>query len=100
MAAIIRPFAAALLLVGAAATAQGTAAPALFVAELVAPAPEARFIAGGVMWRCEGTRCLAPHSNSRPLRVCSDLRREAGAVASFASGEQALAEDQLARCNG
>ena len=76
---------------------QGTA---FFTADLAAPAPVARFAAGGVVWRCEGTRCTGARSTARPLRVCSDLRREAGQVTRFASGAQALPEDQLARCNG
>lgn len=76
-----------------------TAAP-WFTVELSAPATEASVIAGGVLFRCEGTTCTAPRSTERPLRVCSELRRELGAIASFTANGEALPADRLARCNG
>jgi len=83
---------------GAPALAQGTTAH--FTAQLAAPAKEAQFAAGGVVWHCEGTQCRAAQSNARALRVCSGLRREAGAVVSFAVAGAAVEADVLARCNG
>ena len=76
-----------------------TAAP-WFTVELSAPASEASVIAGGVLFRCEGTTCTAPRSTERPLRVCSELRRELGQIASFTANGEAMAADRLARCNG
>lgn len=80
------------------ATAQGPAP--YYIAELAEPVAAARIIAGGVVFRCEGTRCAAPKGNARPLRVCNDLRAKTPALLSFVSGGEPLAADRLARCNG
>lgn len=67
---------------------------------LAQPTSEDMVIAGGVVFRCEGTACAGPRSRDRVLRVCSELRREVGPIASFIAGGEALPEAQLARCNG
>lgn len=89
-------FAAALF--AAPALAQPGAA-SFYRAELAAPTATARVIAGGVIWQCSGTTCTAAKGNSRPLVMCARLAREAGALASFSAGGEALPADQLARCN-
>lgn len=71
-----------------------------YVAELAAPAKEARTVAAGVAWFCEGTTCKAAKGNSRPLRLCRGIAREFGEVTSFTAKGEALAEDELAKCNG
>lgn len=71
-----------------------------YVAELAAPASEARTVAGGVAWFCEGTTCRAAKGTSRPLRICRGLAREFGEVTSFTAKGEALPEDRLAKCNG
>lgn len=73
--------------------------PVHFRAELAAPTQEARAIAGGVVFRCEGTTCVAPESGDRPVRVCRELRREVGTVASFTHGGAALTAEDIAACN-
>jgi len=80
---------------GAAAQGEG----AHFRAQLASVPAQARAIAGGVLWRCTETRCTAPRTGGRPLRVCRELRQELGPVVSFEVAGQALAEDDLARCN-
>ena len=70
-----------------------------YTATLAQPAQEARAIAGGVVWRCEGVNCSAPKGRDRPLRVCSELSGKMGAVASFNAADKALDEATLARCN-
>lgn len=69
-------------------------------AELTQPATERTVIAGGVAWTCEGTTCVAGKGTSRPLRVCRELQRDVGEVASFTAKGEALEADKLARCNG
>ena len=69
-------------------------------AELVQPTSERTVIAGGVAWACEGTTCVARKSSSRPIRVCKELQRGAGDVASFAAKGEELDADKLAKCNG
>lgn len=93
---------ASLALTGAFAPAALQASPdvAYFNVQLEAPASEQRVIAGGVVFTCEGTTCVGPRSRTRPLRVCSELRREVGTIASFNAGGEELAESRLARCNG
>ena len=80
------------------ASAQGEGAH--FRAQLAATPAQARAIAGGVVWHCADTACAAPRSPARPLRVCSDLRRELGQVVSFEVAGRALSAEELARCNG
>lgn len=70
-----------------------------FTVELATPTEQSRAIAGGVVFHCEGATCIAPRSGDRPLRVCSELRREVGAIASFTAGGDAMNEQMLARCN-
>lgn len=80
------------------AQAQGNGA--FYTAELSAPTTEARVIGGGVVWRCEGTTCVAGKGSSAPVTMCRKLVREVGAVASFSAKGEALAADKLAKCNG
>ena len=70
-----------------------------YTAELAQPAAERTVVAGGVAWNCDGTSCVAPKGNSRPMRVCRELQREHGSVAGFTAKGEALAEDKLAKCN-
>ena len=69
-------------------------------AQLSAPVTEDRAIAGGVAWLCKETTCIAAKGTSRPLRVCRELSKELGPIASFSADSKALAEDKLATCNG
>lgn len=79
---------------------QARTAGAFYTVELAQPASDDEAIAGGVLFRCEGTTCTAPRSRDRALRVCSELRREVGSIASFNAGGSMLSEQQLSRCNG
>lgn len=96
---LFTPLFAAMALIAAPSLAQGGES-AFFTAQLAAPAADAQFAAGGVVWTCEGTQCRAARSNARPIRVCSSLRREVGAITGFAVNGAALAAEELARCNG
>ena len=69
-------------------------------AELAAPASEDRAIAGGVAWLCKETTCIAAKGTSRPLRVCRELAKEVGPLASFSAKGEAMEEDKLDTCNG
>ena len=85
----------------ATATAPVTAAgPAYYTATLTAPASEARVVAGGVAWACEGTKCVANKANARPLRVCRGLNHKFGEVAAFTANGEEMAAEELAKCNG
>lgn len=95
-ATLFAPAAIALALSPLAAEAQSAAQ---FRAELAAPTTESQAIAGGVLWRCEGTSCTAPRNGKRPLRVCRELHRELGDIVSFEIDGEMLDEDTLARCN-
>lgn len=96
----LRPLAAAALAASMlAAPVLGASAP-YYQAELSAPASEARIVAGGLLWSCEGTACVAGKDNSRPLVVCKKLARETAAIARFTAAGEDLSADDLARCNG
>lgn len=71
-----------------------------YTAELARPAEESRAVAGGVAWACQGTTCVAGKGTSRPLRVCRELQRELGPIASFTAKGEKLDAEKLARCNG
>jgi hypothetical protein len=71
-----------------------------YTVELAQPTSETKAIAGGVAFRCKGATCVASKGKSRPIRVCRELQRKVGSIASFTAKGEALAEDKLARCNG
>ena len=86
---------------GLAGAAPADARTAVFyTAELSQPTEQSRAIAGGVAWSCKGTTCIAARGTSRPLRVCRELQREVGAIASFTAKGKTLDADKLASCNG
>ncbi len=73
---------------------------AYYSATLAAPASEARFVAGGVAWTCEGTTCVANKASARPLRICRGLNRKSGEIANFKVLGQPIEAEELAKCNG
>lgn len=76
------------------------AGTAYYSATLAAPASEARMVAGGVAWTCEGTTCVANKASARPLRICRGLNRKVGEVADFKVLGQPIQAEELAKCNG
>jgi hypothetical protein len=71
-----------------------------YSATLTAPASEARFVAGGVAWTCEGSTCVAGKASARPLRICRGLNRKSGEIANFKVLGQSIEAEELAKCNG
>lgn len=69
-------------------------------AELAQPASQARVIGGDVVWACKGTSCVAAKGTSRPVRVCRDLQRKQGQIASFTTSGAVLEATDLGKCNG
>jgi hypothetical protein len=66
------------------------------VATLAAAAKEKSFVAGNVVWRCDGTSCAtASVVNDGPKSLCRDLARKVGEVATF----EGLDAEQLTKCN-
>lgn len=70
-----------------------------YVATLAAPAPKARLVVHGLLWRCAGQRCVAPAGNSRPLIVCQALSRAVGPVVAFSGAGETLPPALMLRCN-
>lgn len=66
------------------------------VAPLAAPRQE---IINGVLWRCDGTTCVAASDGASLVHACARVAREFGAVSRFAVGNRELAADKLQRCN-
>ena len=77
-----------------------TPGTAYYRAELAQPASETRAIAGDLVWACNGTSCVADKGTSRPLRICRDINRKFGEVTNFSTKGEALAAEDLDRCNG
>lgn len=73
---------------------------AFYSVELAAPAAERTSIIGGSVWQCQGTTCVGAKSGSRPIIMCQRVVRELGEVAAFTAKGEALADKDLARCNG
>lgn len=69
-------------------------------AELAQPASQQRVVAGDLVWSCDGTSCVANKGASRPLRVCREVNRKLGEVATFTAKGEALPAEDLAKCNG
>ena len=63
-----------------------------------APA-EAKIMAAGTVFQCNGADCTAREAASSPLRVCTALAKETGPVASFSFAGKAFDEAKLAKCN-
>lgn len=105
---IFRPFLTLALAAGYTAASFGAVAtPAeardsrvFYRAELSQPVAEARTeVVRGVMWRCEGTKCIGTQGRSRPVIDCERFAREFGEVSNFTARDEALDAAQLARCN-
>lgn len=64
-------------------------------------AAPAKFVAGGAVWRCEASTCIAgytPDETFGPTQ-CHDLAKQAGAVASFQDEHHSLQPAALDKCN-
>ena len=98
---MLRPLTSALCLAALAATplAAKDSGP-YYRAELSQPAADAKVIAGGVLWMCEGTQCFAGKGTGRPEVMCKRLAKETSAVVRFSFAGEDLAPEDLARCNG
>ena len=81
----------------------GTAIAAAPVsATLQAPlSTKSRVVAGGAVWTCEGSSCVAPSAIERTVSVssCRELTKVVGAVSAFGNEAKMLDADSLARCN-
>lgn len=73
---------------------------AYYRAELAQPAAQPKAIAGDLVWACTGTTCTAAKGTSRPLRICRELNRKFGTIATFTAKGEVLAAEDLAKCNG
>lgn len=83
------------------ALASSALAATTVTATLQAPAAKARVVAGGAVWACEGTTCIATAApdNVASTKSCKDLAKSVGTVATYASAGFNLDEQALAKCN-
>ena len=71
-------------------------------ATLQAPvAAKARVVAGGAVWSCEGSACVAasPQARTATTSSCRELVKAVGAVSAYGSEKTVLNEEALAKCN-
>ncbi|TAJ71503.1 MAG: hypothetical protein EPO51_14585 [Phenylobacterium sp.] len=61
-----------------------------------------KFVAGGTIFQCEGTQCVAALPNYRTitLEACKQLSRRFGAIESLGDARRSLSAEKLATCNG
>jgi len=97
---MIRPLAFAVTLAAlAAAPSAAKDSEAYYRAELTQALAGNHVIAGGVLWMCDGTACVAGKGTGRPVVMCKRLAEAASPVTRFSFGGETLAADDLARCN-
>ena len=70
-----------------------------YSAQLAEARDASQFAAGGIVWHCAETRCIAPESPARPLRACRQLQREVGQIVQFSVAGEPLDDALLERCN-
>ncbi|MCR5873706.1 hypothetical protein LRS10_05670 [Phenylobacterium sp. J426] len=61
-----------------------------------------KFVAGGTIFQCEGTQCVAARPNYRTitLEACQQLSRRFGAIERLGDARRSLSAEKLAACNG
>lgn len=77
------------------------AAPAMsatYTAKPVAPT-EGKIVVRDINWACGPTSCTGFTEASRPVVLCQDLAKRAGAIGSFAVNGRELGAEDLAKCN-
>ena len=98
---MFRPLACAVALAAlAAAPSMAKDSEPYYRAELTQALTSNHVIAGGVLWMCDGTACVAGKGTGRPVVMCKRLAEAASPVTRFSFGGADLAADDLARCNG
>lgn len=80
------------------APAHAAAAP-YYNVELASAASEPTTIAGGIVWYCQGTNCVAKKGGSQPWIMCRHLAHKTGEITRFTYDGKELAADKLAKCN-
>jgi hypothetical protein len=90
----------------AALAASAIAAPAFAETDITATlakpvAVKAKLVAGGAVWRCEGTTCITAQAPDTVMSTasCRALAQAVGPITAYASGRRSLSSDVLARCN-
>ena len=70
-------------------------------ATLQAPAAKTRVVAGGAVWTCEGTACVATAApdNVASTKSCKDLAKAVGTIVGYSSASFSLEAEALAKCN-
>ena len=70
-------------------------------ATLQAPAAKARVVAGGAVWACEGTVCVATAApdNVASTKSCKELAKAVGTIVGYSSASFSLDAETLAKCN-
>lgn len=80
-------------------TATGAQASTVYRATLAEAAPERVNIIRHAPWICNGENCATDQARSGPANTCHSVARELGTLVSFSADNEALTEEELARCN-
>jgi hypothetical protein len=76
------------------------ASAATYAGRPAAAVSEAKFVARDIIWTLSGGSYRGQTETSRPLVLCQSLAKRAGRLESFTVNGKALAEAELAKCNG
>ncbi len=71
-------------------------------ATLAKPVPaKTKLVAGGAVWVCEGTACLAAQAPDNVLSTssCRALAKSVGQITAYAGGRRSFTAEVLSRCN-
>ena len=77
----------------------GQAATTTYRVQLVEATEQRTPVIRSAAWVCEGTNCATDQARSRPMNVCVSVARELGRIAAFTVNGEAIADEELARCN-
>lgn len=71
---------------------------ATYAAKPSAPAA-GKIIGRDISWACGTSGCMGSTEASRPVVLCQDLAKRAGAIDSFVVDGRAISAEDLAKCN-
>ncbi|MEA1072584.1 CC_3452 family protein [Sphingomonas sp. LY160] len=70
-----------------------------YSARLTTAQTQEKIIGKNISWSCAADLCRGASEASRPVVLCQDLAKRAGAVVSFQSDGRPLSAEELAKCN-
>lgn len=80
-------------------TATGAQARTVYQATLAEAPSDRVHVIRRAPWICDGNSCATDQARSGAANTCYSVARELGTLISFTADNEALTEEELARCN-